>query len=67
MCRPDDFPPYNPTFTETVVGEHAAAEVAARLVSASRWFEVMPYPEDHWKFTLKDEPGARLFFREEED
>ena len=38
-----------------VTGEGKAAAIALTLVKQSQWFQLEPYPDDEWKFTIKEE------------
>lgn len=45
---------------QTVVfkGAARAANVAAALATAGLWFQIEPYPDDHFRIDVKAEPGA---------
>jgi|WetSurSiteA1Bulk_404760.scaffolds.fasta_scaffold07573_7 hypothetical protein len=45
------------TVTRYYCTEKMAQLMAQRLIGLSCWFEVMPYPDDWWHFTLKNEWG----------
>lgn len=38
-----------------VSGQSNMAEVLTRLIDRSQYFAVTPYPDDHWKVTVKEE------------
>jgi hypothetical protein len=44
-----------PTKVQVVDGEILAEAKVRRLIAESRWFEVMPLPDDQWRFTVKAE------------
>jgi len=43
-----------------VESKEDAQAVARDLIFRSIWFELMPMPDDHWKFTVKAEDAKRL-------
>lgn len=50
-----------------VEGATRAVDCALALTRASRWFEVTPLPDDEFRYTTKDEPGAPSPFTVDED
>lgn len=47
-----------PTLGAVIHGEAMAVAFCALLVTQSRAFVLTPYPDDLWRFDLKDEGGA---------
>lgn len=54
---PPSLPPF-PIRSQIVGGQSTAERTACRLIAASAWFAVTPFPDNEWKFETKDEYPA---------
>ncbi len=41
-----------------VEGYDTAIRLATQLIVLSKWFEFEPWPDDRYRFRVKDEPGV---------
>jgi hypothetical protein len=48
------------TVTVILTGENNVRQACTKLITASAWFEITPFPDDQWRVRVKPEAACHI-------